>query len=318
MQLGEKTKNVLSFFMRIACSALLLFYLFKQIDIEGTINVIKSANMIYILYAGIVFLFINVFLLYRWVIYIRALDLSVKLSSVTRYFLAGLFGNLFLPSAIGGDLIKIIGLCKNSDKKPTVVASVLLDRLSGFIAIVLVAITAFTLGYNVIDDKTLLFPIVILGIVFFGFITVLFNERAYSFACKIFNKFPKIKNNLMELHYDIALLKNKKREGWKAIALSCLCQVIFSFTFYLTAKALHQDINIIYFLIFVPLICVAGALPSIGGLGAREAGAAFLFAKIGVESGIAVSISLVNFLFMVIVGIIGGIIYALGSFKKDS
>ena len=111
------------------------------------------------------------------------------------------------------------------------------------------------------------------------------------------------------MHYDIMLLKNNKREGFKAIGLSCLSQFFFSCTFFLVAKALHQDIELIYFLIFVPLICIASSFPSIGGLGVREAGAVYLFAKAGVESGVAVSISLTSFLFMIIAGLLGGIIY---------
>ena len=108
---------------------------------------------------------------------------------------------------------------------------------------------------------------------------------------------------------EIEIMKDKKIEGLKAIGLSCLGQITFAFTFWLTARAFHQDIGIINFLIFVPLICVASSVPSIGGLGVREAGAAFLFAKIGVDSGIAVSMSLINFLFMVIIGLIGGAVY---------
>ena len=59
----------------------------------------------------------------------------------------------------------------------------------------------------------------------------------------------------------------------------------------------------------MPLICVASSVPSIGGLGVREAGTAFLLAKVGVDSGVAVSISLINFLFMVLVGLLGALIY---------
>jgi uncharacterized membrane protein YbhN (UPF0104 family) len=66
---------------------------------------------------------------------------------------------------------------------------------------------------------------------------------------------------------------------------------------------------LIYFLIFIPMVCVASTFPSIGGLGVREAGAVYLFARIGIDSGIAASLSLINFLFMVVIGLIGGVFY---------
>jgi uncharacterized membrane protein YbhN (UPF0104 family) len=235
----------------------------------------------------------------------------VPVKSVVKHYFYGLFGNLFLPTAIGGDLIKVIGLCKDSSQKPKIVASVLIDRLSGFAAIAIVAVVAFVFGHKLIGNNILFIPIGLMAGGVLLIAGILLNEKAYSFGCRIFDRFPRIKNGLMTMHYDIALLKqaHKYQEGIKGIALSCLSQVIFAFTFYFTAKALHQEISPIYFLIFVPMICVAAAFPSIGGLGFREFGAAKLFEMIGVGSGVAVSMSLINFLFMVMVGLVGGFIY---------
>lgn len=305
----DKFKNVLNFLMRIGLSGALLYYIFSKIDMVKTREVLMSAELIHVFYAFLTFIVINIIILVRWRIYIKALKVAASDKDIARYYLVGLFGNLFLPSAIGGDLIKIYGLCKGSNQKAKVVASVLLDRLSGFASIVIVAVTAFVLGFRYIQNTFLLVPIAIIACCSFGVAAVLFNENIYSFVCKVFNRLPKVKDNLMKLHYDLMLLNDKRLEGVKAVGLSCMSQVTFAFTFYFLAKALHQDISIIYFLIFVPLICVASSVPSIGGLGVREAGTAFLFAKIGVASGVSVSMSLISFLFMVVVGLMGGAVY---------
>jgi hypothetical protein len=248
-------------------------------------------------------------ILLRWFVLIKALGLTVTKTNVVRSYFIGLFGNLFLPSSIGGDILKTLGLCKETPHKAKVVASVLLDRLSGFAAIIIVSVTAFVLGFQYINDYILLIPI---GIMVTGALTVgciLFNETIYAFCCRIFSKAPQLKKSLMNMHYDIALLKDKKIEGLKAVGLSCFSQIIFSIVFYFLAQALHQEVSLIYFLIFVPMICVASSVPSIGGLGVRELGAVYLFSRIGIEEGIAASLSLMSFVFMVIVGLIGGVIY---------
>jgi glycosyltransferase 2 family protein len=311
MSLSEKSKSALSFLLRIGLSSVLLIFIFSKIDTERTWEVLKTADLRFIYYAGLIFFVINLILLWRWFIFIRALDLSVSVWNVVRFFFIGLFGNLFMPTAIGGDFIKIIGLCKNSHQKPRVIASVLLDRLSGFAGLVLVAVCAYLFGYRFIEDKTLLIPIILMAAVSSSVVAVLFNERIYAFGCRIFDKLPQIKKNLMHVHYDIALLKQKHKpfEGIKGVLISCLSQAIFAFMFYLTAKALHHDISMIYFLVFVPIMCVAAAFPSIGGLGFREGAAAVLFSTVGVDKGIAVSLSLISFLFMVMVGLLGGVIY---------
>lgn len=305
----EKTKNLLNFLGRFGLSGLLLWYLFSKIDVQKTVEVLKTAELKYIFYAGMVFMSIHILLLVRWLVFIRALGLTTKVIDVVRYFFIGLFGNLFLPSAIGGDIIKIVALCKNNDQKPRVVASVLLDRLSGFAAIAIVALCSFVLGYKLINDVTLVVPIVFIsgGILSIG--AILFNEKIYSFGCRIFNRIPKVKNALMQMHYDIALLKGQKKVGFKTVGIACVCQFLLAIVFFLLAKALHQDVSFLVCLIFVPMICVASSFPSIGGLGVREAAAAYLFAKVGVDSGISVSMALMNGFFMVIIGLLGGLIY---------
>lgn len=316
MTTEPKKNNLLSLLLRVGLSAGLLWFIFSRIDLQKTFEVIKSADIQYLVLAFSAFVAINLLILWRWATFIRALDLSTPVLKIARFYFAGLFGNLFLPSSIGGDIIKIAGLCKNNDQKAKVVASVVLDRMSGFAAIVIVGTIAFIFGHQMINDNSLVVPIIGLA-VFSSFVGVfLFNEKVYSLGMSIFNLFPKVKESCMKMHYDVVLLKKRPLKGCKAILLSCLCQLTLAFTFYLTAVALHQDVKLAYFFIFVPLICVATALPSIGGLGVREAGAAYLFAKAGVATEVSVSISLINFLFMVLIGLFGGLFYISTPVKK--
>ncbi len=309
MTIPPAVKNILSTVFRFLLSFALLYYLYLKIDITRTVEVVTSARVPYLLYAMMTFFVINVILLLRWRLFLRAMDVEAPFISITRYFFVGLFGNLFLPSAIGGDVIKTVGLCRYSSQKATVVATVLLDRLSGFAGMVVIASLSFLFGHRLLNDVTLLVSIVMMAVASSAIVLVLFNEKLYSFCCRVFSFFPKLKSALMQVHYDVVLLKDKRYVLYQAVGMSCLSQITLAVTFFLVAKALHQDVALLYFLIFVPLICVASSMPSIGGLGVREAGAAFLLAKVGVESGVAVSISLINFLYMVLVGLLGGLIF---------
>jgi len=307
--LKEKTKEALSLIGRLVLSGALLVYLFSKIDTAQTLRLLKEADMGIMAFALFIFFVVNLIMLYRWFVFIKALDLVVSGWNVFRYYFIGLFGNLFLPSSIGGDIIKILGLIKYTHRKPRVVASVILDRLSGFASISLVAIFSFVFGYHLIKDNSIIGIIALMSIGSLGITSMLFDEPIYTFCCRAFDRLPKLKAKLIEMHQDISLLRGKPREGLKALAIACLGQVTFIFSFYFISQALHQDIKLIYFLVFVPLICIASAFPSIGGLGVREFGAAYLFAKVGVASEISVSISLISFFFMVVVGLIGGVIY---------
>jgi len=307
--LKKKIKETFSLLLRLGLSVALLFYLFKKIDLDKMGSILKEANFFYLLAAMFLMFVIYFLILIRWNIVIRYLGIRVPFKSVARCFLIGSFFNLFLPTSTGGDVMKTLGLFQDTSEKTKVVASVLLDRIFGLVALVIVAIVAFISAYKIAYDEFLLIAI---SIIFFGTvlgISFLFNERFYSFVCQIFNRFPVVKDKLMELHYAIVLIKEKKQALFFAIGLSCFIQILLAITFYLTARGLHQDIGLIYCIIFVPLICVASAFPSIGGLGVRDVSSVYLFSKVGVAAATAASMSLINFLFMVIIGLIGAIVY---------
>src|SRR5574342_537265 len=136
---SKRKNNILSLFGRLAFSAALLAFLFSKIDTKQTFELLKTADMGVFWFAFGIFFVVHLIMLSRWLVIIRALELKVAAWNVIRYFFIGLFGNLFLPSSIGGDVIKILGLCQYSDQKPRVVASVLLDRLSGFVSIAVIS-----------------------------------------------------------------------------------------------------------------------------------------------------------------------------------
>ena len=309
MKINDRLKEILSLALRFGLSGLLLAYLFSKIDTHSMMATLKTADFKYIYLAAGMFLLIHVVLLLRWLLFIRALSLEIPVKTLVAYFFIGLFFNLFLPSSTGGDLVKVLGLCRYTDQKAKVVASVVLDRVCGFVAIVIVAFCSYGFGYGLLHDHTILIGIFVLALMCVILLTIFFNEKFFSFGSHLFARFPKIKDSLMSLHYNISLVKGRIPFVFLAFLLSCLSQSLLIIDFFFVSMALHQSISLIYFFIFVPIICVVSSLPSIGGLGVRDAGAAHLFAKIGVAEGVSVSLTLVNFIFMVIIGLIGGIVY---------
>ena len=214
--MNDKLKNIFSLLLRFGVTIVLLWLIARQIDFQKTKDTLLAADVRLMVLGFIVFFVIYFILFFRWVIFIKALDLKVSWAQAARYFAIGLFGNLFLPSSIGGDAIKIYGLCKECEEKPKVVASVLLDRLSGYGGLVVTASIFFTFGYHLINNVLILLLIMALAVIWFFVMAVLLNERLYAFFCQALNRFPKVKEPVMKMHYDIALLHHKKYEIGRA------------------------------------------------------------------------------------------------------
>ena len=130
-----------------------------------------------------------------------------------RWYFIGLFCNLAPISTVGSDVIKGLGLAQETGHKPKIFASIVLDRLSGFAGIVILAAVAFLFGHGIIANKLVILAIAVMSIVSAAIVVMLFSHRIFSFACKAFAAWPKVKDNLMRLHYDIVLLKGKQRQG---------------------------------------------------------------------------------------------------------
>lgn len=307
----EKAKNLFSFFLRFGLSFILLGWLFTKIDFKHMWEAVKDADLNYIILGFGVFVLTNFIIFWRWVIIIKALDLPAHPFNAMRWFFVALFFNLFLPTSVGGDVVRGIGLGKEVNSKGKVFASIVLDRLAGFTGIVFIASAAFWGGRNIVQDSSIMSSIFIMAGVSITIFIVLFSRRVFKWATHVFSGWPPVKNALVNVHHDLLLMKGKQKEAFYSILLSALAQFVLAFEFYLVAKAMHQDIHLIYFVIFSPLVCVATSLPSIGGLGVREVGWVYLLSKVGVPEGVALGLSLLNFGFMVLVGLMGGLFYVL-------
>jgi uncharacterized protein (TIRG00374 family) len=194
----DNTKKFLSNFVPFALSAVLLWFLSKTIDFNKTAEIFKSADLKYIFYAFLFYVLINVILITRWFIFIKALELKVHFWTAVRFYLVGILGNAVLPSSVGGDVIKIVGVCAGSEEKPKVVASVLLDRLSGFAGMVVVATVALIFGFHLISNPTVIFLVIGMAVASTSIAFVLFNKTVYSLCCQVFSRFPQIQRCLDE------------------------------------------------------------------------------------------------------------------------
>lgn len=205
-------------------------------------------------------------------------------------------------------------LAVHTQKAKQVIATVFLDRLSGYIGLVFVALLAILLGGELISDKIVLFSFAIIIILLVIILLLLFNSFIYARITR-FLSVPgagKIREMIRDMHREIHIFRNHKKMIIGNLALSLLIQVIFPVSVYFIGFSLGIKINIIYFLIFLPIIGAITLLPiSIGGLGLREGLYVVYFAKAGVIKQLALAMSLLSFSFIVFYGAIGGVIYVL-------
>lgn len=309
-------KKTLVLFLRLGISILLLTLLFRfnKIEINELAVDIKSADKLFLALGFLTFFFVHFFGFLRWLMLLRAAGIHIPVKRLVISFSGGAFFSIFLPSTIGGDLIRTADLAGYTKKTKEVIATVFLDRLSGYIGLVIVVIIALIFKRDLVMDRVVVSSVItITGILIFT-VFVLFNVSIFNRVSKFLStpKAGKIKEMIRGLHYEIHLFRNRKKMVLYNILLSLLVQFIGPVSAYFIALSLGVRINFIYFLIFLPIIGAITLLPvAIGGLGLRESLFVVYFAKVQVAKQLAIAMSLLSFSFIVFYGALGGIIYVL-------
>ena len=311
-----RVKGILSVLLRISVSILLLILLFKfnKIDLRVLINDIRSTDK-WLLSAGFLFLFFGYFLGFlRWQMLLRTVGINIPLKRLVGSFSGGIFFSIFLPSTIGGDLVRAADLAEHTRKAKEVIATVFLDRLSGYMGLVFLILPALLLGGNLVLDRVVFTSVSVIVILLVVLLFVLFNNNIYSRITKWLSSpgAGKIKETIKNMHQEIHVFRDHKRMIVLNLFTSFIIQLVGPISVYFIGLSLGIKVNFIYFVIFLPIIGAITLLPiAIGGLGLREGLFVVYFAKAGVAKQLALTMSLLSFSFVVIYAAIGGLIYVL-------
>ena len=314
-------KKVFSMLWRVSISLVLLVILFQKIDYKATFKVIAHIDLAYFSLAVIIFFILEILVIYRWKMLLDAQEVGLPLSRVVSSFCGGIFLNLFLPSTIGGDIARSVDLGTHTKRYSVIAASVLLDRLSGFAGVVLVALVSLIFGYRLfLDEPSVYLMVFIFTGLLGGLLLFIFHKGIYNWLNR--TSIPKNKNasepavitglrdKIIKLHSEMHFFRSRPQ----VLYLNLLCSVLIQFgcalVSYFLLLSLHAGTRIIYPLVFTPITIIITTLPiSVGGLGLRDVSSIFFYGKAGVAKDAALAQSLLTFAIMAAFSLLAGIIY---------
>src|ERR1041384_6329647 len=140
----KKAKPILVLIVKLLVSVGLLGYFLARIHIERFLQTFANAKFSYIAIALLVYLATQVVSAMRWTALARPLGVNTPFKDMARYYLIGMFFNLFAPGTVGGDVSRVYYLVRDENARvqgrsvPTMNAamSVLMDRAIGMIVLV--------------------------------------------------------------------------------------------------------------------------------------------------------------------------------------
>jgi uncharacterized protein (TIRG00374 family) len=300
--------------IKLAVSGVLLAVLFWRVDRAAFLRSLQTLPLS--LFLGCVALYALGYLvsIIRWQRLLQAEGIRLPLWRLVLVYLQGAFFNLFLPTLIGGDIVRGYFIYRMTRGNDSAIASIMVDRLSGFAALILIAVGSLAFAYGTLDDPQV--AVLILGVaaLFTLLMFVLLNSRVKDLVTSLlrFAGLGRFEAKLQGLVDALHRYRHHYRALGQAFLLSVLLQVLIIVTYYLIGVGLNLGVPLVYFLVFIPLTTVVAMLPvSVAGLGVREAGVIYFFAKVGVGAGAALGMSLVCFSLTLIVSSLGGLAFLL-------
>ena len=310
----QALKKILGLVIRIGVSAGIIAYIFSKPDtsfskITAAIADIRIPWLIAALLLYKVGLLIGS---YRWQILMRAHGIPVSYRHAVGLNYLGCFFNNFMLSLTGGDVVKAYYASKLTAAKKTEAATIVfIDRMVGFAGLAVMGAVGslFAVGNAKMHSAMVIVFCVVLA---FALMAVVgFNK---TFARK-FGKYvlhPKIREVLKRIYEAVYFYKDRRKVLLGAFGLSLIVWTGLVLINILLAKGLGVDIPARCYFVFVPVINIISCIPiTIAGWGLREQMYKQFFGAVGMDSGVAVSLSMACALIMLAWSLVGGVLYAL-------
>lgn len=314
---GIFLKKFFSIFLRISITVVLLIFLFSKVPLGSLAEVWKRADWRAMAGSFAIFFFLNIMVVLRWSVLLRGQSLRPPLWRLFLSYSLSVFCNLFFPSTIGGDAVRTLDISRHTKAHSSgILATVLLDRICGFLGLVSILFIALVLGIHIFRDAAIFISAFVLLAILIVILVVLFSVRTFELFLKIV-PFEKIKDYLKKLHAAAFVYRHQKRVFFNAWLISLVIQGGLAVVYWTVARALGIEIGLFLWFITVPIITAASVIPlSIGGLGVRDTACVVLLAKIGLTAQQALAVSLTNFVFILVLGLAGGICYVPVLFRR--
>jgi uncharacterized protein (TIRG00374 family) len=308
-------RSALLWILKITVSAGLLYWLLSGVDLSRLAAQVKSASPAWLAGALALYLVMILISAWRWDLLLRAQRVHVRVSTLVNSFLVATFFNNFLPSNIGGDVIRIGDTARPARSKTLATTVVLVDRGVGLLGLVFVAALGATLatrGNGVMGPlgPGLLWAVLALGLAVA--VPVLLLPHAVG----------RLLQPLRAIHQEWVGLRIERlvgalgrfRDAPRAVAAcflgAVLVQAVLVGFYAAVAHAIGVRISVAHLAILVPVSFIVQMVPlSVNGLGVREWVFGTYFTQLGLPLESALALSFIGAALIMLFSTSGAVVY---------
>jgi hypothetical protein len=310
-------KQAWSLGVRLVVSALMLAVLMAKVPSFSAAELIPERSLGTALWLGVaaVLTLAGIVLsALRWQKVLEALEIRTKLPRLVSHNLAGQFVSNVLPTTIGGDVLRVNRLSRDTGESPGTFASVVLERLTGWLVLPVITIVGFAVnpGLRHLGSATR----VALALAF-GTLVLLLGVLAAAGSSRIGGRFATSagwRRFIGAVHLGIERLRSHPGAAANVLAAGFAYQLALVLAAVAAAQSLGlRPAGLTALLAFFPAVLIAQVLPiSMSGLGVREGAFVLFLGPLGVASEQAIALGLLLYLLNLAVSLLGAPAFAAG------
>jgi len=250
-------------------------------------------------------------MVWRWWLLLETLGVEAPMHRLLSSYLVATFFNNFLPSNIGGDVVRVRDGSRLTGSTAASLAVVGIDRILGFGALYALAATAFLFG-GPVERGFAGARVVLLGLalLFLALTYVFFRPgtaRALLAASRL-DRLPWVLEQFEAAQGAVQSYRARVGSVVAALGASLAVQTLAVWYYVCVARALRIPLPVTAAFLMVPLCTLLQAVPiSFNGWGLREGLFTYYFAQLGLSRASGLAFSLVGAGLMVVLSPPGAI-----------
>jgi glycosyltransferase 2 family protein len=254
----------------------------------------------------------------KWWVLLRARGQRQPFMWLLGAYLAGQFANNFLPTTVGGDALRIAQLGRRIGSYSQSSASVFIERLTGFLALSLIANLALVVSYIQVTGTPLvttpLLRLLTVGFTLAAVVGMVASFTAPRLERLIGPRLPTIAHRPLQ-KVTRALADYAPQGRWLALVLvmSLLFQILWVVIHVICGRALGIEAPLLLYAVMAPITDILGLAPIfVNNLGAREVVFTLYLAQVGVAQETALALAFMIFAVRLAISVLGGLVVLFG------
>ena len=314
-------RGTLTLLLKIVVSAGLLYLLLGRTDLSRLWSYVLHASPAWLAVALLLYLVMILLSVWRWKILLDAQHLTVPAGRLLSSYLVATFFNNFLPSNIGGDVIRIRDTAGQAGSKTLATTVILMDRGLGLLGLLSVAAVGSSVASRIGGR-----PPVVASMLWLALAGGLAASAA---AVLLPGGVARLLSPLRQIHQEWvgerigrltgALTKFRNAPGALIACLlgAVLVQAVLVAFYLAIVHSMSIPVSVWHLAVIVPISFVVQMAPvSVNGFGVREATFTYYFSRIGLPIESALVVSFMGAGLIILFSLSGAVAYLLRGPKR--